>query len=326
MRLAKALIAAKTDNLIPTQTDDPVWVQLSAWIDTLHQQNFSTHTIDAYHSALVRFINFIEQHSKHTVAQCDRQDVLNYFANRLEVNHIKTLSAKQELSAIRKFFQYLIAKGQLTQNPASQHRLKREPRKLPTIATEVLMTRLLEQPTPEDPAKARLWVRDKAMFELMYSSGLRVSELAGLDLSDVDFGNRIVRVLGKGNKMRQVPVGSKAIDALKNYLPHRTLWQEQATDALFISERHGTRLSVRAVQLRLNVCATNAGIEQHLHPHLLRHCFASHLLSASGDLRAVQEMLGHQNLSTTQIYTQVDFNNLAKIYDNAHPRAIKRSN
>lgn len=324
MRLAKALLTnLDTDN---AQTDSPVWGQLSAWITTLNQQNFSQHTIDAYHSSLVRFINHIEQNSKHgDITQCDRQDLLAYFAHRLDTDHIKSLSAKQELSAIRKFYQYLIDKGQMTHNPASNHKLKREPRKLPTIATEELICQLLEQPMPEDPAKARLWVRDKAIFELIYSSGLRISELAGLDLSDIDFGNRIVRVLGKGNKMRQVPIGSKAIIALQNYLPHRTLWQEQESNALFISERHGTRLSVRAIQLRLNICATNAGIEQHLHPHLLRHCFASHLLSASGDLRAVQEMLGHQNLSTTQIYTQVDFNNLAKIYDNAHPRAIKHS-
>lgn len=252
--------------------------------------------------------------------QCNKQDLVRFFGQRLEEDGIKNASARQDLTAIRKFYDFLITQDKIGYNPTTGYQLKAEPRPIPKIADEDLLGQLLDQPTPQDPAKARLWIRDKAMFELMYSSGLRLSELTGLNLGDVDFSEGMVRVLGKGNKVRQIPVGSKALAALQNYLPHRALWQEN-TDALFISERHGSRLSNRAVQLRLITCANMAGIDQHLHPHLLRHCFASHLLSASGDLRAIQEMLGHTNISTTQIYTQVDFGALTRVYDQAHPRA-----
>lgn len=185
------------------------------------------------------------------------------------------------------------------------------------------MAQLLDQRPPEDDVQSQLRQRDKAMFELAYSSGLRLSELVGLDVGDVDMSAKTVRVLGKGNKERVVPVGRKAIFALQAYLALRASWARQ-DKALFVS-RHGKRLTPRAVQLRLKVSAKTAGIEHNLYPHLLRHCFASHMLSASGDLRAVQEMLGHQNVATTQIYTQVDFDALTKIYDKAHPRAHKSS-
>ncbi len=159
------------------------------------------------------------------------------------------------------------------------------------------------------------------MFELLYSSGLRVGELVALDTTDIDLTDLRVRVMGKGNKTRIVPIGAKAAAAITRYLPHRNLWVEQQDSALFISEKLGTRLSTRAVQQRLKVAATRAGIAQNLYPHLLRHCFASHMLSGSGDLRAVQEMLGHSDISTTQIYTHVDFAKLTQVYDRAHPRA-----
>ena len=255
------------------------------------------------------------------VLACTRQDLTRFFGTRLEEDGISTSSAKLTLSAIKRFYQYLIDQGITSHNPTTGYRLKSAPRKLPPIADEALMQQLLDQPMPTEPAKARLWVRDKAMFELTYGSGLRVSELASLNIDDIDLDAQVLRVTGKGNKVRQVPIGSKARQALIDYLPHRDLWQEQCSPALFISERHGTRLSVRAIQLRLKICATNAGIDLNLHPHLLRHCFASHLLSASGDLRAVQEMLGHSNISTTQIYTHVDFGALTRVYDHAHPRA-----
>lgn len=326
MRLTNLLSQLITPATDSDDTDLPKnWGIVQAWLDTLSLQNYSAHTIAAYTAALMRVMQFIEQDVRlqGNLMSFDQKDLTRYITRRLEKDNIKPASAKQELSAIRKFYAHLIKQGQITHNPTTGYRLKPQPRPLPKLGDVDMMMQLLDQPMPDDADKARLWIRDRAMFELMYSSGLRLSELAGLDVGDVDLRAKVVRVLGKGNKVRIAPVGQKAIDALQIYLPHRSLWQE-GTDALFISERHGTRLSTRAIQLRLKVCATNAGIAQNLHPHLLRHAFASHLLSSSGDLRAVQEMLGHTNISTTQIYTQVDFGALTRVYDKAHPRAVAR--
>ncbi len=307
----------------PTTDSEAQWADLADWVAMLSLQNFSAHTIDAYEASVIRLFHFMDADNKlkGSIYGCTRHDLQRFFGTRLEESQIKAISAKQDLSAIRKFFDYLIDTGKISNNPTTGYQLKSEPRALPTIADEELMRRLLEQPTPEDASKARLWLRDKAMFELMYSSGLRVSELVGLDVTDINLHEKTVRVLGKGKKYRQAPIGSQAIAAITAYLPVRAAWQKETTAALFISERLGTRLTTRAVQLRLKACAKSAGIAENLHPHLLRHCFASHMLSASGDLRAVQEMLGHSNISTTQIYTQVDFGTLAKVYDHAHPRA-----
>ena len=310
----------------PNPQADPnsaAWGYLSSWCDELRLQNYSERTIKTYQTALIQFLNFVasDKYLNGDPLACRRQDLTRFFGTRLEEAQIKPISAKLSLSAIRIFYQFLIKQGALASNPATGYKIKSVPRKLPTVADEMLIQQLLDQKMPEDAAKARLWVRDKAMFELMYSSGLRLSELAGLNVGDVNFDTGIVRVLGKGNKTRQVPVGKKALIALQDYLPHRDLWQEQNSEALFISERHGTRLSTRAIQLRLKACAAMAGIELNMYPHMLRHCFASHVLSSSGDLRAIQEMLGHQNISTTQIYTHVDFGALTRVYDHAHPRA-----
>lgn len=303
--------------------DTPAWQYLSLWLDQLRLQNYANHTIKTYQTALIEFINFIDKdwRLRGNLFDCTKQDLMRFFGIRLEEDHIKLVSARLALSAISKFYQFLIKEQVVTHNPAAAYRLKTPSRKLPTIADESLIAQLLDQPMPDKPEKARLWVRDKAVFELLYSSGIRVSELVGLDLQDVDLATGVARIHGKGNKIRYVPIGSKAIAAIDHYLPHRTLWQEQNSSALFISERHGTRLSVRAVQMRLKVCAANAGIDLNLYPHLLRHCFASHILSSSGDLRAVQELLGHSNINTTQIYTHVDFGTLSHTYDRTHPRA-----
>lgn len=299
------------------------WPIVQRWLDQLSIQNYSSNTITAYASTLMRLMAFIAEDVRlqgdHLLF--DQKDLSRFLALRLQTDNIKAISAKQDLSAIRQFYAHLMAIGEMTHNPTTGYRLKTEPRPLPKIGDVDMMAQLLDQPMPKDDTKARLWIRDRAMFELMYGSGLRLSELTNLNVHHVDLMAGVVQVLGKGNKMRIIPVGKKAIAAINAYLPHREIWQKN-TDALFISERHGTRLSPRAIQLRLKACAVNAGIPQHLHPHLLRHCFASHLLSSSGDLRAVQEMLGHADISTTQIYTQVDFGTLTKVYDKAHPRAV----
>ncbi|WP_019673875.1 tyrosine recombinase XerC [Psychrobacter lutiphocae] len=295
------------------------------WLSQLAVRQLSKHTLAAYHAALYQLACFLEGRNL-IWTRCDKRQLSNFIAQRLDVDALAISSVQQELSAIRHFYGWLIEQGQARINPTTGYQLKRTPRPLPNIADGDLIVQLLEQPMPEMPEQARLWIRDKAMFELLYSSGLRVGELVGLNVADLRIdasGERgEVRVQGKGNKTRLVPVGRQALKAITTYLPHRYLWEEQGDTALFISEKLGTRLTTRAVQQRLKVAAARAGIAQNMYPHLLRHCFASHMLSGSGDLRAVQEMLGHSDISTTQIYTHVDFARLTQVYDKAHPRAV----
>lgn len=294
------------------------------WLAELSVRQMSEHTIEAYYAGLFQLASFLEA-GKLTWTRCDKRQLAKYIGQRLDVDALAISSVQQELSAIRHFYSWMIDQGQARINPTTGYQLKRAPRPLPSIADGDLLTQLLEQPMPDTPEQARLWIRDKAMFELLYSSGLRVGELVSLNVSDLrihESGERgEIRVTGKGNKTRLVPVGKQALKAITTYLPHRYLWEEQGDTALFISEKLGTRLTTRAVQQRLKIAANRAGIAQNMYPHLLRHCFASHMLSGSGDLRAVQEMLGHSDISTTQIYTHVDFAKLTQVYDKAHPRA-----
>lgn len=299
------------------------------WLAELAVRQMSEHTIDAYYAGLFQLASFLEA-GKLSWTRCDKRQLAKFIGQRLDVDTLAISSVQQELSAIRHFYSWMIDQGLARINPTTGYQLKRAPRPLPSIADGDLIAQLLEQPMPDTPEQARLWIRDKAMFELLYSSGLRVGELVGLNVADLridEQGERgEVRVTGKGNKTRLVPVGKQALKAITTYLPHRYLWEEQGDTALFISEKLGTRLSTRAVQQRLKVAAQRAGIAQNMYPHLLRHCFASHLLSGSGDLRAVQEMLGHSDISTTQIYTHVDFAKLTQVYDKAHPRASHNKN
>jgi integrase/recombinase XerC len=169
-----------------------------------------------------------------------------------------------------------------------------------------------------------LALRDRALLELIYSSGLRLAEVVGLNLHDIDVRDAMLTVLGKGSKQRMLPIGSQAMTALKEWLPQRkNLLKDDAEQAVFISQR-GTRITHRAVQLRMQQLSVKQGMDTPVHPHMLRHSFASHMLESSSDLRLVQEMLGHANISTTQIYTHLDFQHLAKVYDNAHPRAQRK--
>lgn len=292
------------------------------WLSTLSVRNHSDHTLTAYFAGLNQLALFLRG-KRLTWTRCDKRQLARHISQRLDEDKLALASVQQELSAIRHFYGWLIEEGQARINPTTGYQLKRSPRPLPSIADVDLLTQLLDQQIPDTPEQARLWLRDKAMFELLYSSGLRVGELVALDIADMDLSDLRVRVTGKGNKTRLVPIGDKAAEAIRRYLPHRNLWVEQMDSALFISEKLGTRLSARAVQQRLKVAASRAGIAQNMYPHLLRHCFASHMLSGSGDLRAVQEMLGHSDISTTQIYTHVDFARLTQVYDRAHPRATQ---
>ena len=315
MTIANSLKAIEIDSAL-VELLEPV----QRWLQVLAIRNHSEHTLSAYLAGVNQLALFLRG-KQLSWTRCDKRQLAQHISQRLDEDKLALASVQQELSAIRHFYGWLIEENLARINPTTGYQLKRSPRPLPSIADIDLLTQLLDQPVPDTPEQARLWLRDKAMFEVLYSSGLRVGELVALDINDIDLADLRVRVTGKGNKTRIVPLGNKAATAIKRYLPHRNLWLEQQDNALFISEKLGTRLSSRAVQQRLKVAATRAGIAQNMYPHLLRHCFASHMLSGSGDLRAVQEMLGHSDISTTQIYTHVDFAKLTQVYDRAHPRA-----
>ena len=229
-------------------------------------------------------------------------------------------SLARMLSGWRTFFKYLMREHQCKDNPCVGLRAPKSARNLPHALSPDEAVKMVELPGGNDP----LTIRDKAMFELFYSSGLRLAELISLNveqmLADMNAGE--VRVTGKGSKTRIVPLGSHAITALQTWLAVRPILSKN-DDALFIN-RNGCRISARSVQLRMKEWGIKQGIASGVHPHLLRHSFATHVLQSSGDLRAVQEMLGHASISTTQVYTHLDFQYLAKIYDSAHPRAKKK--
>lgn len=223
------------------------------------------------------------------------------------------------LSAWRGFFQYLARDHGFSRNPCAGVRAPKAPKSLPNALSPDEATRLVDIPG-DDPAA----VRDRAIFELFYSSGLRLSELTALRPSDLDFDDATVRVLGKGAKTRVLPVGSHALQALQAWMQLRPGLVRDAEAALFVNPR-GAPLSARVIQQRLKMWAMRQGLPGNVHPHMLRHSFASHLLQSSGDLRAVQELLGHASISTTQVYTHLDFQYLAKVYDQAHPRAKRKT-
>ncbi|MGM0552538.1 MAG: tyrosine recombinase XerC [Pseudomonadota bacterium] len=231
-------------------------------------------------------------------------------------------SIQRFLSAVRGFLARLVETGAIAHNPAAGLRGPRAGRPLPRDLDVDQAQRALAEPANPDPRAdpPRLLRRDQAMLELLYSSGLRLSELTGLDCADLDLDAGLVRVLGKGRRERSVPVGRMARAALREWLSLRGDWAAVGEPALFVTRR-GTRIGNRSVQRRVAAAGQRAGLEVRLHPHRLRHAFASHLLESSGDLRAIQELLGHANLATTQIYTHLDYQHLAQVYDAAHPRA-----
>jgi len=250
--------------------------------------------------------------------------------DKLEIHHIRRYIAQlhsrglggrslaRMLSAWRGFFTYLMRDHGLTGNPCAGLRAPKSPKSLPQALSPDEAARLVD--LPADTTEA---IRDKAMFELLYSSGLRLAELVNLDPMQLDLSAGEVRVTGKGSKTRIIPLGRFAITALQAWLAVRDQLAKTEETALFVGQR-GQRISPRVVQLRLQQWGVKQGITSNVHPHLLRHSFATHVLQSSGDLRAVQEMLGHASISTTQVYTHLDFQYLSKIYDAAHPRAKKK--
>ena len=244
---------------------------------------------------------------------------LRRFVSQSHARGLDGRSLARMLSAWRGFYRYLARDHGYTHNPCIGLRAPKAKKILPQALSPDEAGRLMD--IPGDDALA---VRDKAIFELFYSSGLRLSELTGLAPADINFSDATVRVTGKGGKTRVIPVGSHAARAVQTWLAARAPLVKAGGDALFVN-RNGARLTPRAVQYRIKRWALKLGLNSNVHPHVLRHSFASHVLQSSGDLRAVQEMLGHASISTTQVYTHLDFQSLARVYDAAHPRAKKKS-
>jgi integrase/recombinase XerC len=298
------------------QRETPARELLKRYLDYLsHERRLSRHTLENYArdiDTLIRCAAGTPLHDVHT------HDVRRFVAQRHGTG-LNARSIARMLSAWRGFYRYLARDHDYAENPCLGIRAPKGVKRLPQALSPDEAHRLLDL-----KSEGVLLVRDKAMFELFYSSGLRLSELIGLAPSDISFSEGTVRVLGKGSKTRIVPVGSHALAGITKWLEWRARVPRLQSDALFVS-RLGRRLSARSVQARLTTWARKQGVTAKVHPHVLRHSFASHVLQSSSDLRAVQEMLGHASISTTQVYTHLDFQHLAKIYDAAHPRAKKKS-
>ena len=281
------------------------------------ERRLSPHTVAAYQRDLA---NLSELTAGKPLAELTVTDIRGAIV-KLRGQGLAAASVARQLSSWRGFYTFACRRLGYANNPCSGLRPPKAAKVLPDILSPDTCAQLLGGRADNDNALA---ARDRAMFELFYSSGLRLAELVGLDLDDVNLQSGEAQVTGKGRKTRIVPVGRQALAALAAWLPQRQpLMSREHTAALFIGQR-GARLTPRSVQLRLNRWALQAGLGQHVHPHMLRHAFATHVLQSSGDLRAVQELLGHANITTTQVYTRLDFQHLAKVYDAAHPRARKK--
>ncbi|MEP7311987.1 MAG: tyrosine recombinase XerC [Pseudomonadota bacterium] len=281
------------------------------------ERRLSPHTSQAYARDLAALSAWCAKQGIDDWATLDTQHIRSFGA-RSHAAGLAPRSVQRRLSAVRSFFEYLLRERAVRRNPAVEVRAPKAARRLPQTLDTDQMGRLLEVEvaTPLDQ-------RDVAIMELLYSSGLRLAELVSLDLQSIDLQDRTVRVLGKGSKTRIVPVGRKAVEALQRWLGERRQLAAEGVMALFVG-RNGRRLGARAVQLRVAAMARRQGLPMGVHPHLFRHSFATHLLESSQDLRGVQELLGHADIGTTQVYTHLDFQHLARIYDAAHPRARRK--
>ncbi|MFT4172894.1 MAG: tyrosine recombinase XerC [Rhodocyclaceae bacterium] len=288
-----------------------------AYLDYLAgQRRASAHTLSSYQRDFTRLHELVPGRA---LADLNPHDIRRCAA-RMHAGGLAPRSVARTLSAWRGLYRWLVRQGRLQVNPVMNVRPPRAAKPLPKVLSPDQATALLEDAGDGTP----LALRDRAMFELFYSSGLRLSELVGLNVEGaLSVDGDEVTVLGKRGKTRRVPVGSKARQALQAWLAVRAHVARPGQTALFVNQR-GERIAARSVGTRLAEAARRAGLPVHVHPHMLRHSFASHILQSSGDLRAVQELLGHASIRTTQVYTHLDFQHLAKIYDSAHPRAKKR--
>ncbi len=278
------------------------------------ERGLSPHTIAAYGRDLNRLYRFARESGLQQWCQLSVRQARLYPA-QLNRQGLASSSIQRMLSAARSFFRYLVKQGDADNNPFESVTAPKAAKKLPATLSVDEISDLLD--VDDNSADG---LRDRAILELLYSSGLRLSELSSLDANGVDLVQGEVRVLGKGNKERIVPVGIKAVSAIREWLGARKSLAESGETAMFVNQKGG-RLTNRGIQYRIDRWARKKGLGRRLHPHMLRHSFASHILESSGDLRSVQEMLGHADIATTQIYTHLDFQHLARVYDGAHPRA-----
>jgi integrase/recombinase XerC len=282
-------------------------------------RQLSPHTLSNYQRDLDAFVQWSDNRGITQAGKVQEADIRQWVSH-LHRRGLAGSSIQRSLSATRSLFNFLGRENGYPRNPAASVQAPRKPRKLPKTmdADQVDQYLNFEQDSP-------LASRDSAIAELFYSSGLRLAELVAVNLQDIDHQARLITVTGKGNKTRTVPVGGAALGAIELWLQQRPpiAADPDSANALFTSLR-GKRISVRNIQDRIKRQGRKAGMSQDVHPHMLRHSFASHMLESSGDLRAVQELLGHANIATTQIYTHLDFQHLAKVYDAAHPRAKRR--
>ena len=289
----------------------PLDAAIAAFLDHLrYEKDYSANTLAAYRRDLARFATITDMPPD----RITRAEV-NLFVARLHSEGLAPRSIHRALSSVRSFFGYLEARGETRKNPAAAARAPKAKNRLPGTLDADQAAKLFEF-----DASTPLLKRDKAMIELFYGSGLRLSELVGVERSDLDLEAGFVTVLGKGRKTRQVPLGRHCIDAIRDWLAVHPAADEPGPVPLFTG-RGRSQISPRTVQKRLKQLAARQLGSTELHPHMLRHSFASHLLESSGDLRAVQELLGHSDLGTTQVYTHLDFQHLARVYDAAHPRS-----
>jgi len=290
--------------------------------DYLHylkiEKRASPHTLQNYQRDLKSFKEFIENHATSQWSELDSQFIRQYVADQHHQQILSASSLQRRLSAVRGLFKFLIREQILDYNPVVGIQAPKAAKKLPMPVDVDQMFKLLT-------LQADSWyaIRDLAIIELLYSSGLRLAELVSLNLDSIKLEDQSLRVTGKGNKTRILPIGREACKALILWYKSRKSYESDQNSAVFISQR-GQRLHPRTIQKRLEYWGVKQGLEQHIHPHKIRHSFASHLLESSGDLRAVQELLGHADISTTQIYTHLNFQHLASIYDKTHPRARKK--
>ena len=293
-------------------TPDELPHHLDPYLAELQRQGKSAHTLAAYRRDLQQLFSLLPAHGQ-SVGRNDFVAVLK----KLSQQNQSERSLARKLSVWRQYCAFLMRQKLLDADPTVRLKAPKAPERLPKAVDAEPLNRLLDHA----PAENGLDVRDLAIFELLYGSGLRVAEVHGLNTDDILLDEGWVEVRGKGGKYRQVPLGSRSVSALRAYLPQRIA---QSGETALFTGHTGKRLGIRQIQNRLRDWAVKNGSPQHLSPHMMRHSYASHLLQSSGDIRAIQELLGHSNLSATQIYTKLDFDRLAQVYDRAHPRAKRK--
>lgn len=285
--------------------------------------NYSPNTVVSYRRDINSFFSFCEKIGVDEISKVDDK-VVRDFVSYLHRNGISPKSIKRFLSSLRGFFNFILKEKIIKKNPAEGIKSPKANKNLPEILQHADIDLLASSKNKKDGFYKNndLLIRDTAIFELFYSSGLRLSELSGIKFTNINFSEQVLRITGKGNKTRIVPIGKKAIIAINLWIDIRKKYTCEKSDFLFIGQK-GDKMSARNIQLRMNILAKASGVEQRLYPHKLRHTVATHLLESSGNIRAVQEFLGHENISTTQIYTHLDNQYLMTVYDKVHPRSKK---